>query len=74
MRRSLLSSEHDYFAAIYTQETFTEGGKEMSLRGGRRRGWGAVAPPVIQVGKGPDRLSETLKLNKLKYQTVSLVF
>ena len=30
-RRSLLSSEHGYFANIHTQETFTGKGKKLSL-------------------------------------------
>ena len=47
MRRSLLSSEHGYFANIYTEKGPSLGVRKAVTGGGAKEGLGAFAPPVI---------------------------
>lgn len=44
---SLLSSEHGYFAIIYTQVTFTGGQKAVTGGKGRRRSSGGAFTPSV---------------------------
>ena len=49
-RRSLLSSEHSYFANIYTQKGTSLRGQK-AVTGGLKEGLEAFGPPVIQLKK-----------------------